>query len=134
MSDVVVDMSDKVTVNSATQSAVYSYQVQNDRVLVLAEVSVFADTNFQTNGKITVVAGGRAVTSQNSQVAEVGINSNFTIAYPALQSHPKLWKVLQQGQTVEVRARITTGSGVLNIILVGVLMTMQEYETILRGG
>ncbi|MBI4016776.1 MAG: hypothetical protein HY363_03725 [Candidatus Aenigmarchaeota archaeon] len=133
MAELIIDVSDKITVNSATQSSVYSYAVAGDRIFVPTEISLSADSNFQTNGKVTIVVGGKPLTSQNSQIAEIALSNNLTLTLPQLSSHPSLWKALQQGQNVDIKARITTGSGVVQVSVVGVLMTPQEYEKILAA-
>lgn len=127
----VIDVSDKFAV-SATAYGTSRYEFNPGgqtasglQIFELREISISCDSNFVSTGKLQVFLGGRALTNGAGNTAEISPAGTFTIRFDGED-----FVTLDRGEKLTVDLRVTSGSGVAQIITTGRYLNKREYDAL----
>jgi len=120
-----IDISDKqtITVTAYPDPATYSYTCPNDAYALIRQISIGCNQDFQNNGRVQIKLNGTAVTTKSNALQEVQLISGLTIDFKEGD-----FVIIPPQSKIEVNARVTTGTGLIQPMVSGVLLSPDEYE------
>jgi len=124
----VIDFSSLLSVSNTEfdDSSKYLYTPPSGMYLWVREISVAADSTFLTNGRVQAFIQGSSITSQASSLQEVQPLNGFTIRFD-----PEDMIFIAPNENFEARFKVSTGTGKVQAILTGILITVEEYHKLM---
>lgn len=127
MPNALVDISEAFSVSNTEYSdtPTYSLRAKDNRFLLLSQIALGTNSLFSSNGRLQIKINGVAVTNQSSPLQEVRIIKDLTLDFK-----DKDFIIIPANGTLEVFARMTSGTGKLQVAVSGTILTPEEYEMI----
>lgn len=124
----IIDFSSKVSVSNTaySDSVKYSYKASSGKYFLIREISLTGDSTFLSNGFIQAFLAGNPVTSQAGAAAEISALKGFTLPF-----RDDDLVILAPGEEFLTKFRVSSGTGEVQIYLIGMLLNAQEYSALL---
>lgn len=124
----IIDFSLKISVANTAydDTSKYVYKAPSGLYLLIREISMTGDTTFLSNGFIQPFLAGISVTSQAGVAGEITALKGFTLPF----GDDDL-VILAPGEEFSTKFRVSSGTGIVQIYLIGMLLNAQEYAALL---
>lgn len=125
-----IDMSAKLIISNTAYDNTNKYLYTNNTQLffMVEEISFAVDSNFISNGELQMSVNGSPITSQAGVSTGITPQNTFSI-----RAGEKSFWILEAGESFETKFKMSSGSGVVQVILTGSLLNKSEYEALLRN-
>jgi hypothetical protein len=122
------DVSDVITVSETVLTEKYKYVVPSGVVFVPWEFSLAGNTDFETNGKWSLEIAGQVITSKGVASNEISLLKTLTIPLSFEAGRRLFARALSPGEEIKLQARVTTGTGKIQVALSGFFISMGAWE------
>jgi|SRR3989339_1781221 len=105
-------------------SPTYSVKAKDQEYLLISEISISGDSTFLGNGYMQIEINGENITNQNSPQNELQLINNYTFDF----NGDKMFVYVEPGQKIIVNSRVSSGSGNMQVAILGMRLTKNEFE------
>jgi hypothetical protein len=126
-----IDITGNLSVSSAVLTDKYTYTARPNGITILSQISVGVDSTFASSGEIIIKVGNENVTSQGVQDDSIPIPEAFNIDL-SKGDDPERWTILQPGETINIKAAMSSGSGNIRVIVVGDFLSFVQWQRLLE--